>query len=324
MPVRFTCDDGIDNFAWMQSERSEHEDSKAALPCHARTWLQAGMASVLGVLLCLIGYALASDELGPWLFIATPFVVGLAIAFMSRGLGVLPIILTSSTLLSLTILVFSGLEGLPCVVMAFPLLIIGLGIGALVGMAIGRRFISRYGQIGVIVLGMCSIAVAGFGSRSQPQSQLLVVETRTVFAAPLELVWQEVRSSQHISGDSSMLHLLHLPVPERCTLDADGLRQCHFDAGTMYQRITHERPLRQFDVEVLSCDFVVRDWLEFVDASYRFREIEEGVEVLRQTRVRSRLEPRWYWSWFERFCVQLEHDYVLGSMRRMAERRTGG
>jgi activator of HSP90 ATPase len=31
------------------------------------------------------------------------------------------------------------------------------------------------------------------------------------------------------------------------------------------------------------------------------------------------LRPRWYWHWFEEECVQLEHQYVMTSMKNKAE-----
>ena len=100
----------------------------------------------------------------------------------------------------------------------------------------------------------------------------------------------------------------------------NGQRICHFEEGDMTQEITSEEYGESFSVDIVECDFEVRRWITFVSAGYTFTQKDGYVEVVRRDHITSTLRPRWYWHWFEELCVEMEHRYVLSSMKMQAER----
>ena len=99
-------------------------------PNAKKLWLHSLAASVVAVFLSLFGYVLNHSGLSEGVFLFVPFCTGLAIAFMSKGKMVVAITGLTSLLLSLSVLLLAGFEGIACVAMAFPILLVGIGLGA--------------------------------------------------------------------------------------------------------------------------------------------------------------------------------------------------
>ena len=283
-----------------------------------KLWMHSVSASVVAVFLSLFGYALNHTGLNEAVFLFVPFCTGLAIAFMSKGRKIVAITAMTSLLLSVSILVFSGLEGIVCVIMAFPILFLGIGIGAGIGFLIGKKFISQYGNITVIALCVGSMTLVGWTNRKMAKPELLVVTTSMNFHAPMADVWNSVRASGKIEGDDTALRMLGLPVPQSCILSEDGTRVCYFDQGKMVQQVTSDEFGKTLEVDIVE-SLNLRDWISFIAAGYRFVQKESHVEVIRTDRIESTLRPRWYWRWFEEKCVRIEHKYVMTSMKTKAE-----
>jgi hypothetical protein len=283
-----------------------------------RLWKHSVAASVVAVFLSLFGYASNHSGLSGGVFLLVPFCTGLAIAFMSKGRMIVAITAMTSLLLSLSILVFSGWEGMGCVVMALPILFLGIGLGAAVGYFIGKKFIHQYGNITVVAVCLGLMSLVGWTNSEKAEPEVLVVRTSMIFHAPMSAVWSSVIESGTLEGDDTALRLLGLPVPNSCTLSEDGTRVCYFESGTMIQNVKSAIYGVSFEVEIVE-SLEVRDWISFIDAGYEFTQHEGYVQVVRTDRIESTLRPRWYWHWFEEECVQLEHQYVMTSMKNKAE-----
>ena len=277
-------------------------------------WLVAVAASVVAFVLLAVGFWFTHEGLNEAVFLVVPFLTGLAIAFMTRGIRVAMVCSMSSLLLSLSVLLMTGLEGVLCVFMAFPVLFVGIGLGALVGVGLGRKFIHRYGQVGVVLVVLVGMGLLGWthGKPSEPRS--LTVSTSMRFHADPDSVWDAVVATGKLQGDDSVLRMLGLPVPLECTLDEDGRRTCSFDSGEMVQQVTEQRRGEVFRVAIVE-SLPLRDWITFESAEYRFVKGEGFVDVIRTDWITSTLRPRWYWHWFETQGVRFEHRYVMESMR---------
>lgn len=292
-------------------------------PSTKKLWIHSAIASVVAVFLSLFGYALNHTGLDEGVFLLVPFCTGLAIAFMSKGRMVVAITAMTSLLLSLSILLFAGFEGIGCVVMAFPILFVGIGLGALIGILIGKKFIHQYGNITVLAVCVGLMSLVGWTNKEMKDPESLIVRTSFDFYAPMDRVWRTVTESGTIDGDDTVLRALGLPIPYKCTLDDGGNRICYFDDGQMRQKISKSDYGQSFKVNIVE-SFEVRHWLAFKHAGYDFIQYKNHIEVIRTDEIVSTLRPRWYWSWFEEQCVRMEHRYVMKSMKQKAEQGSGG
>lgn len=283
-------------------------------------WLQTVASTVVAVSLAVFGFALNHAALSEGIFLLVPFCTGLAIAYISNGRKVATITAFTSLLLSLGILIPTGIEGFPCVLMAFPILSLSIGFGSFVGYLLGKNYVHEYGNITVIVLCLVAMSLVGWTKGEPSPPKPLTVTTSMKFYAPMEEVWNSVRESSELKGKDSVIRFLGLPVPCSCSMLDDGTRICYFEEGEMIQQVTREEFGKVFQVDIIECTFEVRDWLTFENAGYEFVQQDGYVQVTRMDTITSTLRPRWYWHWFEEQCVQVEHRFVMSSMKREAER----
>ena len=299
------------------SEESETQKNKDSIfRWDSRCWYHAIVNSLVASGVVILGYNLNHDY-GPGLFIMVPFLTGFVIAFTSRGRGMLTIMLLTSLLCSVLFLI-SGWEAILCILVTFPIVLITMGTGAFLGYKVAKKFIHRYGNHMVILMSLALMTLVGWTDREDRKLRPLEVKTSMKFYAPMEQVWNVVRASGQIDGNDSFLKFIGLPVPRNCILLPDNQRVCHFDEGSILQEITEENYGKNIELKIID-SFEVREWLDLDSASYRFVQHSDHVEVIRTDLIRSVLEPRWYWHWFEEKCVRLEHRYVMSSMKRKVE-----
>ena len=299
------------------SEQSEPEKKDNSIfRWDRRSWYHSVVNSLVASGVVVLGYNLNHDY-GPGLFIMVPFLTGFVIAFTSRGRGMFKIMLLTSFLCSVLFLI-SGWEAILCILVTFPIVLIAMGTGAFLGYKIAKKFILRYGNHMVILMSLTLMTLVGWTDREDREPRPLEVKTSMKFYAPMEKVWNAVRESGQIDGNDYFLEFIGLPVPSNCVLLPDNQRVCYFDEGSILQEITEENYGKNIELKIID-SFEVREWLDLDSASYRFVQRSDHVEVIRTDLIRSVLEPRWYWHWFEEKCVRLEHRYVMSSMKRKVE-----
>jgi len=286
-------------------------------PSNKFVW-QAFGTSVVAVSLSIYGYSLNHWALGLGVFLLVPFCTGLVIAFMSKGSKMVAITSMISFLLSPTLIVFGGGEGVLCVIMAFPIIFASIWVGSLVGFFLEKKFKHKNGNMTVILFCLGSMSFVGWTNQEMKDPELLKVRSHVKIHAPMERVWAAVTASGSIEGDDFVLRALGMPVPKHCSLDEDGNRTCYFDEGQIRQKVTKSEYGRRLEMDIVE-SFEVRPWLTFLRADYSFIQRDGYVEVIRTDEITSTLRPRWYWYWFETQCVRMEHRYVMSSMKRKAE-----
>jgi len=281
-------------------------------------WRHTLYCMLVALILFMAGYTLTHAGLSTHVFVLVPVCTGMVIAYVSKGIRTTAITALTSLLLSLSILLFTGLEGFGCVVMAFPILFLSFSVGAMFGNVLLRKTKPHNRNTPLLVVcGMVCLLIGWRGQHMADPSDL-IVQTRMDFHAPMNKVWKSVTEPGSIQGDDRLLRLLGLPIPVSCTLEDDGARFCHFESGVMRQTVRESVYGKCYAVSI-DVSFVVRTWLSFERAEYRFEQRGETVQVTRTDHIRSQLSPRWYWQWFEAQCVKLEHQYVLQAMKARSE-----
>jgi hypothetical protein len=294
-------------------------------------WAGAFAGIAVGVTLAIAGYLLAVADhasYGSVIFCLLPFLTGFSIAAVVRPKKILAASLITVAILSGSILILTGLEGYICVVMAAPLMISGMAIGALAGYwLIGqkrerRRFDSKRT---LLLLGLMPALMAAAEYIERPHRQ---TERRETFATTIhvnaspEQTWNGLTHIPEMSGPKPFLLAIGLPIPTHCRLDeqANGAdRVCVFDQGEIAQRVTAWQPHSGLRIAVTNSTLPGRRWLQFIDAGYELTPTPSGTTLTRYSTIGSRLYPRWYWRTFEEWGVTSEHEYVLANVKRIAE-----
>jgi hypothetical protein len=291
------------------------------------------LGTLVGAVFFLAGYLLVvgnQDSFAVVMFVLVPFAAGFAIAMsVERGKTVAACCMTT-LVMSLLILIGIGWEGYICCIMASPLLLGALAIGALVGYAIRVRFLDKSPhprRNAKLMLLVGPILVVSANEVEKPFRSVQCVETFSTtveVAAKPEDVWPQLVRMHSMNGDQPFLLQIGLPVPNHCTLEGDGVgaqRTCHFDQGVINQEVTEWQKFERMTVKTTESTLPGRHWLTFKDSSYELTQTPTGTRVERLTSICSRLYPRWYWRPFEAWGVESEHEFVLTSLKRAVEAR---
>jgi hypothetical protein len=264
--------------------------------------------------------------MGPVMFLLVPFCAGFAIAMVTRRPNSDWAAMLLAALVSLAFLVASKFEGLLCAVLAFPLLIVGLWIGAAVGYLFRRHVVERLRhQITSTVALFALTPLLILAGHRIERPALEAVRRETVsnsveLAARPEAVWMSIQSIDSINVRKPWLMHFGLPVPLRCTLARKGVgakRTCYFDNGFIEETITEWNPPYSMQLSIDRTNMPGRHWLGFEKAAYELHQDGNGTLLTRTTTITSHLYPVWYWRYFERLGVASEHDYIL---RELAQR----
>lgn len=296
-----------------------------------------GIASIVGFLgfvACIWG-AFIPDGFGFALFLWVPIFVGL-VSSLLLGLGepqsyraCLQCAFYSGAIASASILIF-GLQGILCIVMAAPIVIPGLAIGATMAYHLQRIFDPRDPRILRTVLFLCALtpALLGFESRFDRTPPLRSVTTSVVVNAPPERVWGTVIEFPPIPEPTDWMLRTGIAYPTHATLEEhEGklIRYCHFDTGPFVEPITAIEPPFRLAFDVASQPPPMAH-LAFADKPgpqlepyFRSRNGEFALEALPDGRTRLTgttwytlgLWPQKYWLLWSDEIVHRVHRRVL-------------
>ncbi len=267
------------------------------------------------------------------MFILTPFAAGFAIAMVTKDQSKrVSAAAVLALLASFTILISLGLETILCAITAFPLLLAALLTGVLLGWLF-RKMVARFteGDTKFTSVVLLSLPLLIFTGHRMEMSTLVhsrqeIVTTTIHLAAEPSLVWASLRSFDSVRADKPFLMYFGLPIPERCTMEGNGLgatRTCYFNKGFIKETVIEWQPAVAMGLSIDRTNLPGRHWLGFENARYELRPDGTGTLLTRTTTVTSYLYPVWYWEPFERWGVSSEHKYIFDDLaRRLQPRNT--
>ncbi|MCH2202552.1 MAG: hypothetical protein MK102_11325 [Fuerstiella sp.] len=282
----------------------------------------------LAALICaIVGGALiatgnAASGLGVTMFLFLPAATGFVTVLTVRYWKAVVISLLIAMTLCLAGLVFTGLEGIVCVVMATPILLIGAMLGAAAGTLVKRRFPTDGNLSMAIIPVLAGVSVFGTGKIEDLFDtgwRTEIVESTIIVPADPGAVWDAMIEFDDIDGSTPLLMRMGLPIPQSCSTNGFGLgseRTCRFNSGFIRERVTAWNPPHRLELDVEEVQLPGRHWLGFQQATYTLeRHGVSGTKLTRATTVTSTLRPAFYWRFFERLGTETEHNYILNSLK---------
>lgn len=306
----------MDNSGWSGRQNYKEKDWPSI-------WKAAGLGIVVGIVVGLAGFFFAvagSAGMGWCMFFLVPVASGFTVAVLTRKPNTAAAANLIALIITLAILIATRLEGIVCVLMAFPFLAAGIGIGVLLGIA----FRPEPGKNQTITTGMLllfpfTLVVAG----GQVEKPLLRHARIEVFSSTVRIpdtpehVWTYIQSIDSIHGSKPWLMRIGLPVPQRCTIEKAAVgaqRTCYFDKGYIEETVTRWDPPNSLELRIDRTHMPGRHWLGFETAAYHLQPDGNSTLLTRTTTVSSHLAPAWYWRPLERWGVESEHEYLLNDV----------
>ena len=309
----------------------------------ASTWDPRALGVLAGVGLTLVAVALGTQVFrgyGAALFLLTPFVVGTVSGYVANyradvGGDQTGLVVAIAVILGSLGLVAAAIEGLICIIMAAPL---GVGM-ALIGGFLGRAMaLQRRRSAGQTLPCLALLPLMfSFENVLPPVAHFDTEQTITV-AAPPDVVWQSILSSDPIEGSLALPFRLGVAYPLRGEVHGEGIgaeRIGEFSTGTAIERVTEWVPNQKLAFVIVRDIPGMRELspYEHVHAPHLigyFRTTYTSFELVRRSdsgtdmTVRSshelRIDPVPYWLPMARWIVHQNNTRVLQHIRAYAER----
>lgn len=270
----------------------------------------------------------ATHAMGPVMFLLVPFVAGLAINLVSRDLETTTAAVLLATIGSMALLIAMHMETPVCALLAFPLLLAGIGLGVAFGIAL-RALRAKFKSNGatftsLVLLSTPLLILTGhrieLSTLTHPRQE--VVTTTTRLSADPSHVWNDLRSFDSLQGKKPLLMYIGLPIPIRCEMHGAGLgakRTCYFDHGSIEEMVIQWAPPNLMRLSIDRTNMPGRHWLGFENATYTLQQDGNDTILTRTTTIVSNLYPAWYWRPFERWGVSSEHTYIFSDLARRSQ-----
>lgn len=312
-------------------------------PSRSDKALAAG-AFVAVVIVTGIAVVYSQSPYGLTMFLTTPLVASVvssitlhrlypktkfADAMSASGLG----LLASSLLL----LVF-GLEGVMCIGMALPLLVLEIAVGSGIGNAIGGWLGGRGKALGLALPILAVIPASHFvESRYGLAPFEDLVHTRLIVNARPQQIWPHLMSLD-LEPPGELLFQLGIAHPI-ATRTEGTRRECILSTGSMPEEITTFEPPHRLTFRVLSTPPTMRElnpfaevhaphlsgYYECIEGGFKLTPLDDGTTLIEGTsRYRCRIAPAAYWRLWTRKIVCDIHLRVLGEVKRRSETTNRG
>lgn len=281
-----------------------------------------------------LGFLLLHYELfgyGISFFVFLPFALGYILGkstLKSASLAGLII----SLVIFMILLFAGGLEGMVCILMAMPLIIGAVAFGALVKYLIKKYHNTdkKENLIKSSIIPLCLFLTFGFVETILTKNVNHIIEVKTEIILPYSSmeVYETIKSVDTLDVEKPFLMKLDLPIPQKCILDEEkvgAIRTCYFEEGKIIERVTELEKGKILRMDVIDYQLTGRNWFEFKEAIYTFKELKNGnCKMTRITTYSSELYPRLYWQALEKIGIEQEHDYVFKNLVKDLKNKYGG
>ena len=334
---------------WAPSPVVPYRGSGRDAPPESREPLPPGLsAALLGVLASIaVGTAMLSLSIyglkmyGAALFFATPFTMGASSSVIYnrkhvRTLGQTIGIALAGTALTGGICLLFAMEGVICLLMAFPIAAALSTIGSLVGWAIVTSSRAPIPRAMVLVLPLFALGEAGASAPA-----LRDVTTSIDIDAPPEQVWPNVIGFSELPPPPSWFFKLGIAYPMRARIQGEGVgavRHCEFSTGPFVEPITVWNPPHHLAFDVTAQPPSMTEWSPYKHVNAPHLEgymVSRGGEF-RLTRLaggRTRVEgtthytlaiyPETYWVAYAEPLLHAIHSRVLTHIKALSESHGG-
>lgn len=305
-------------------------------------------SSALGSVVALGGFAISVGLLGKYGFglaFGTPMISGfVGGAFVPRFYPKAKfrhalLVMVFTFVLSLSLIIVTALEGLGCLVLFLPILVLPTMLGTWIGFVAGQQLprtehaITAAGGSALLCFLFATEALNPNAMRPAP-----VVETIVDIDAPPEAVWALTTSVAEMPIATNFPFSAGIAYPIRATLDRAGVRgkrTCEFNTGAALETVVVWDENRRLRFSIDSQPDPLRELTLYttvrqphLDSSVRNRLGEFELVPLdggTRTRLIGRswyelsVTPAFYWEAYTAQIVHAIHHRVLGTIKSRAE-----
>jgi hypothetical protein len=297
------------------------------------------------ILSYVLGYISISvfKDYGWTVFLLIPFLMGFIPTYVllkemslsiwqAFGLGMLTLSIAS------TILLLFAIEGIICIAMASPILIILVYIGVKVAYKIYERQNLNHKAI-IPILGLLSFASMSFDYAIK-NVQLHPVKTSITINAPIQTVWDNIVCYNKLAPPKEWLFSTGVSYPQDAIVKGKGvgaIRYCNFSTGSFVEPITTWDEPNLLEFTVKQQPIPMFEYNPFWDnvhpphldgyfkshkGQFKLTKISDTQTLLEGTTWYSiDLNPEFYWVIWSEYIIHAIHERVLNHIKNVSEEK---
>ncbi len=276
-------------------------------------------------------------EYGFYVFVLLPVYLGFSVTMLygrstkARVFGNTFLVLL---FMCLPLIVFA-VEGLICLIMAFPLAYFLALIGALLGMGTWNSG-KNIGKFVPVIFLVISPFLLGFESSHKSAPTVHKVVSTVEINAPIEKVWQNVVAFPQIEDAPEGILKLGFAYPINAKIEGRGagaIRFCNFNTGAFVEPVTdwQEPNLLAFDVKEQPAPMTEMSFYENLHTAHleyiksergQFRLYDkDGKTIVEGTTFYTHdIAPDFYWNLFSEEIIHRIHLRVLNHIKKVSEK----
>ena len=296
-------------------------------------------ASVALGTLALLVNVFVLETYGLALFLATPFLLGIVSAYSynkghPRSFGETTLVVFLSLIVVGGTMLLFALEGILCIILAFPVGMFIAFFGGAVGRAIAVR--SHTGPPS-LAYGLFLLPGAAIMDVSAPPKAVFEAVTAIEIDAPPERVWESVIAFRDIEAKPGLPFRMGISYPVRARIYGTGVgavRHCEFSTGTFVEPITVWDAPHRLAFDVADQPPVLQEWSPYrhvyaphIQGFFRSTRGEFRLTALANNRTRLEgstwytidIHPLPYWRPIAEALLHRIHYRVLDQVKLQAQ-----
>ena len=325
--------------------RPRHPRAAPGSPVRMTYARAAAAAGAVGAAVGLAAFALAVpilESYGAALFIGAPpvsgFVAGLLFSRWHRPLmsGACLSAMLAVCLAGMALVGFA-LEGVVCLAMALPLVVVGSLLGAGIGCLLERYERGSGPLPTVTALVVLPLMVAVEEAVPLPAAHARPVESSIVVDAPAGTVWRSLIAFPPLPPPSEWWFRAGIAAPMGAAIDGEGpgaVRRCIFTTGSFVEPIESWDPPRELSFSVVASPDPMVEWtfwrgprpphlngfLESTRGQFLLETLPSGrTRLVGRTWYRTNMVPEIYWRVWADPIIHAIHMRVLRHVASVAE-----
>ncbi len=306
----------------------------------------AASAAAVGALIGLSAFAVAFFMLqsyGGALLVGAPPIGGFISGFLfarwhrPRIAGALLTAMLALLLAGIVVIAFA-LEGLICLAMALPLVILGSAMGAGIGCLLQRSAPGGGMAPTATALLLLPLTMTAEGLSPLTEAEARPVESSIIVDAPAETVWRHVIAFPPLEPPTEWIFGAGVAAPMGAVIQGDGVgavRHCNFTTGSFVEPIEVWDPPRELRFRVTSSPDPMREWtlwdgarpphldgyLESTRGQFLLEPLPDGrTRLVGRTWYRTSMAPESYWRLWADPIIHTIHLRVLRHVAALSER----
>ena len=280
----------------------------------------------------------AIDNYGMALFVLTPVLIGLAPTVLygyGRSISLTEANRIAFATLGVFLLALVGfaMEGMICIAMAAPIVLLFTFVGAW----LGKTLLDRMPRQSLLSILLLTAAIPSLAVSEGGKPQVAPVVTKVVIDASPEKVWEQVIAFPRLSEPDEWLFRAGISYPIEATIDGEGVgavRHCRFNTGSFVEPVTVWEPPHLLGFDVVEQPQPLRE-ISFWDidaphlhdtfvskrGQFRLTALADGrTELEGTTWYHHDIRPDFYWRWWSDYIIHRIHARVLEHIKAGAEK----